>query len=117
MYDRYVMSAWLKALWKRSKWVILSVSGAVLLIVVFILRGLFTGRPSKPPPKPGEPQPLPPVDERITERVAQAEEEATVARIEAKVRADADREQLERINQVEDGAERRRRLAAMLRRL
>lgn len=109
------MKAKLKAFWKRSKWVLIAVAGGVLLVVAFLLRGLFTRR--DPAPRPDEPQPLPPIDERIKERVAQVEEEATVARIEAKVRADTDREQLERINQVEDGAERRRRLAAMLRRL
>jgi len=109
------MKARLKAFWKRSKWVLIAVAGGVLLVVVFLLRGLFSRK--APEPKPDEPQPLPPIDERIVENVRQAEEEATVARIEAKVRADTDREQLERINKVEDGAERRRRLAAMLRRL
>lgn len=109
------MKARLKAFWKRSKWVIISVGGVLLLVLAFLLRGLFAKK--TPEPDPLDPKPLPPIDERIKERVAQAEEEATVARIEAKVRADTDREQLERINQVEDGAERRRRLAAMLRRL
>jgi len=109
------MKAKLKAFWKRSKWVLIAVAGGVLLVVAFLLRGLFIRR--DPAPEPDGPQPLPPIDERIKERVAKVEEEATVARIEAKVRADTDREQLERINQVEDGAERRRRLAAMLRRL
>jgi hypothetical protein len=109
------MKAWFKALWKRSKWVLLAVGGVLVAILAFVLRGLFV---RKPPERPSnEPQPLPPVDERIHERVKVAEEEATVARIEAKVKADTDREQLDRINTVEDGAERRRRLAAMLRRL
>lgn len=110
------MKAWFKSLWKRSKWVILAVAGALVVVLAFILRGLFSPKP-KPDRGPDGPQPLPPIDERVRERVRQAEEEATVARIEAKVRADTDREQLERISQVEDGAERRRRLAAMLRRL
>lgn len=109
------MKARLKAFWKRFKWVILSVAGVLVLVLIFLLRALTRPKPAEP--KPDGPQPLPPIDERIKERVAKAEEEATVARIEAKVRADTDREQLERINQVEDGAERRRRLAAMLRRL
>jgi hypothetical protein len=109
------MKARLKAFWKRFKWVIVSVGGVLLLVLAFLLRGLLVKK--TPEPAPGNEKPLPPIDERIRERVAQAEEEATVARIEAKVRADTDREQLERINQVEDGAERRRRLAAMLRRL
>lgn len=111
------MKAKLKAFWKRSKWVLVSVAGGVLLVVAFLLRGLFMKPRSGTETDPLEPKPLPPIDERIKEQVAKAEEEATVARIEAKVRADVDREQLERINQVEDGAERRRRLATMLRRL
>ena len=109
------MKAALKAFWKRSKWVLLAVGGVIVAVLAFVLRGLFVRkRPERPS---NEPQPLPPIDECIYERVRVAEEEATVARIEAKVRADTDREQLERINKVEDGAERRRRLAAMLRRL
>lgn len=110
------MKAWFKALWKRSKWVILAVAGVLVVVLAFILRGLFAAK--RPPERdPLDPQPLPPIDERIHERVRQAEEEATVARIEAKVQAETDVAQLERINKVEDGAERRRRLAAMLRRL
>lgn len=109
------MKARLKAFWKRFKWVIVSVGGVLLLVIAFLLRGLFARK--APERDPLDPKPLPPIDERIKEQVAKAEEEATVARIEARVRAETDREQLERINQVEDGAERRRRLAAMLRRL
>ena len=109
------MKARLKAFWKQSKWVIVSVAGVLVLVLAFLLRGLIARK--APEPEPNGPQPLPPIDERIKERVAQAEEEATVARIEARVHADADREQLERIAKVDDGAERRRRLAAMLRRL
>jgi len=109
------MKARLKAFWKRFKWVIVSVGGVLLVVLIVLLRILFAKK--TPDPVPGDEKPLPPIDERIRERVAQAEEEATVARIEARVRAETDREQLERINQVEDGAERRRRLAAMLRRL
>jgi len=109
------MKARLKAFWKRSKWVILSVAGVLVLVLAFLLRGLFARK--LPERDPLDPKPLPPIDERVHERVKAAEEEATVARIEARVRASTDREQLERISQVEDGAERRRRLAAMLRRL
>lgn len=109
------MKARLKAFWKKCKWVILAVAGALTVVLVFVLRGLFTSK--QPEPDPLDPKPLPKIDERIYERVRVAEEEATVARIEAKVHADTDREQLERINHVDDGAERRRRLAAMLRRM
>lgn len=85
------------------------------MAIVFLLRGMTSRK--LPKKEEGEPQPLPPIDTRVHEQVKKAEEEATVARIEARVRAQTDKEQLERIAKVEDGAERRRRLAAMLRRL
>lgn len=109
------MKAHLKAIWKRSKWVLFAIGGAVLVALAFVFRGLVTS--CEPKRGSNRAQTLPTVDERVKARVAEVEEEATVARIEAKVRASTDREQLERINQVDDGVERRRRLAAMLRRL
>ena len=109
------MKARLKAYWKRFKWVVIAACSVVVMVVVFVLRGLFSSR--KLPKEEDEGPQLPPIDARIKEQVKQAEEEATVARIEARVRAQTDREQLERIAKVKDGAERRRRLAAMLRRL
>ena len=110
------MKAKLKAFWKRSKWVLISVGAVILIVVIVILRGAFRKK-ADPKRDPDGAISLPPIDERIKEHVAQVEEEATVARIEARVKADTDREQLERINKIDDGAERRRRLAAMLRRL
>lgn len=110
------MKAKLKAFWKRSKWVILSVAAALVAVLAFILRGLFTKKPSQPV-APDTPQPLPPIDERIREKVTKAEEEALVARVEARVQAETQRAELDEIAKVEDGAERRRRLAEMLRRL
>lgn len=109
------MKARLKAFWKRSKWMILSVLAAIVGVIAFILRGLFVRKP--PINEIPDNQSLPPIDARIKENVTRVEEEALVARIEATIRAETDREQLERIAKVEDGVERRRRLAAMLRRL
>lgn len=109
------MRARLKALWKQFKWVLVAVAGVVVTATVFLLRGASSRKLTQV--REGEPQPLPPVDIRVKEQVKKVEEEATVARIEARIRAQSDREQLERIAKVEDGAERRQRLAAMLRRL
>lgn len=110
------MKAKLKAFWKRSKWVILSVIAVLVAVLAFVLRGLFAPKP-EPFLGPDQPQPLPPIDQRIKDQVVKAEEEALVARVEARVHAETQRMELQEIAKVEDGAERRRRLAEMLRRL
>ena len=107
--------AWLKAMWAQSKWVILAVGGVLAGIAVSVLGVILRGLTSRNEGRSGST--ALPVNEKIQKRVEVAEEQALVTRIEAKVRAAGDREQLERIAKVEDGPERRRRLAAMLRRL
>jgi hypothetical protein len=103
----------MKAFWKQAKyWVI---AGGVLLAVVlfFLFRGLLTRENSD-----GEKTDiLPEVEDALKERVRVAEEEALVARVEARVEAEADKQELEEVATIEDGAERRRRLAEMLRKL
>lgn len=91
------------------------IAGGVLLAIVlfFVLRGLFT-REDEDGTKTDI---LPEVEDALKERVRVAEEEALVARVEARVEAEQQREELEEIAKVEDGAERRRRLAEMLRKL
>lgn len=110
------MKAKFRAFWKRSKWVLLSVIGALVAVLAFVLRGLFVSQP-RSAPSSDRSQSLPPIDQRLRERVARAEEEALVARVEARTRAETQRETLQEIEKIEDGAERRRRLAALLRRL
>jgi len=107
------VKAQLRVLWKQFKWVFLALGAVIVVVVVFLLRSLVPRKKSNII----EGVVSVPIDERIMENVRVAEEEAVVARVEAKVRADADMEQLERISKVEDGVERRRQLAAMLRRL
>ena len=92
------------------KWVLLAVGAVVLAIVGFLLRGMFVRETSD-----GKEEVLPEVESRVRERVEVAEEEAMVARIEAKVVAETERVELKEIAEVDDGAERRRRLAAMMR--
>lgn len=107
--------AWLKAMWAQSKWVILAAGGVLAGVTVSVLGVILRGLTSCNEGRSGST--ALPVNEKIQKRVEVAEEQALVTRIEAKVRAAGDREQLERIAKVEDGPERRRRLAAMLRRL
>lgn len=98
---------------KRFKYYL--VAGGVLLALVlfFVLRGLFTREDANG----RKVDILPEVEEALKERVRVAEEEALVARVEARVEAEVQREELEEVGQIEDGAERRRRLADMLRKL
>ena len=100
----------MKALWKRFKWVIVAVGAAIVLVVLFLLRDLFR----HDTPDGSQHDPLPDVGEAVRERVRVAEEEALVARVEARVEAETQKQELEEIGTIEDGAERRQRLAEML---
>ena len=52
---------------------------------------------------------------KLKEKVDRAEEDALRAKVAAKAKADEQRAQLDQVGQIEDGAERRKRLAEMLR--
>ncbi len=101
----------MKVLWKRFKWVIIGVGVAIAIALLFLLRGLFQTEH----PDGSKTDPLPEVSEKLKEAVRHAEEEALVARVEARVEAETQKKELEEIGTIEDGAERRRRLAEMLR--
>ena len=94
-----------KIIRKHLKW--FALSAAALLAVVF---GLLM-RSSRRGVRRAS---LPPLDEKIREKVRQAEEEALVARVEAKVKAETEVKKLEEVAEISDGAERRKRLAEML---
>lgn len=91
------------------------IAGGVLLALglFFVLRLLLTREDSKG--NSGEV--LPEVQDALKERVRTAETEALEARVEALVEAEEDRKELEEVSKIDDGAERRRRLAEMLRKL
>jgi hypothetical protein len=95
------------------KWVLLAVGAVLVAVLAFLARGLFV----REDPEGQREDVLPEVEETVKERVRVAEEEALVARVEARTEAETDREELKEIAQENDGAERRRRLAAMLRRM
>jgi hypothetical protein len=99
--------AWLKS----AKWLALAVGAVVLGVLLLVLRNLFFG------PRPSGPSRLPDVSPKLREKVAKAEEEALRAKIEAKVQASEDKKDLEEIAKIEDGVERRKRLAEKLRSL
>jgi hypothetical protein len=103
----------LKKFWKRYRWVLLAVAAATIGVLGVVLRGLFF----KEPPEGKKIDVLPEVHEELKQKVQQAEEEALVTRVEARVQAEAQQQELAEVMKVEDGAERRRRLAAMLRQL
>jgi|WetSurMetagenome_2_1015567.scaffolds.fasta_scaffold107430_2 hypothetical protein len=105
------MKAVLLRFWKRSKWVILAVAAVALGVLGVVLRGLVF----REPPEGKKVDVLPEVHEAIKEKVQQAEEAALVSRVEARVQAETQTQALQEVMKVEDGAERRRRLAAMLR--
>lgn len=101
------VTTWLKS----AKWVLylaIAIGSGVLLLA---LRHLFYGA------KPTGPSRLPDVPEALRKKVEQAQEEAIKAKVEAKVVAETDKKQVEEILKIDDGVERRKRLADKLRSL
>lgn len=99
----------IRALWKRTAWVLWVILAFTFAVLVWVVRGLFNG------PKHAGPSRLPPVPEKLQAKVDQAEEEALKARVEATAKAEEDKRDLEEIGKISDGAERRKRLAEKLR--
>lgn len=100
----------MKPWWKQLKYVALAILSAVLVVLGIVLRGLFSSKQS------GDPK-IPSVPEKMKARVAQAEEEALVAKVESKTKADGQKKQLAEVMTEPDGAVRRRRLATLLKTL
>jgi hypothetical protein len=99
------------AWWKTSKWAVFAVLGVVALIVGFVFRSLFTGRTGGTGPG------IPPPPSAIQQAVEAAHEEALKARIQAKAEADEHTAKVAEISKIDDGAERRKRLAEYLKTL
>jgi hypothetical protein len=97
----------LVAWWKTSKWAVLAVLSGIALIVGFVLRSLFTGS------KPSEPG-IPPPPSALKQAVEQAHEDSLKARIVASTQAQEHHEKLAEIAKIDDGVERRKKLAEML---
>lgn len=101
--------ATVKAWWAKSRWAVWALVGVLVVVVLMVLRSLFDVKP-----KPGQPPGLPPVPKVLQDKVDKAQEENLVARVEAKVKADEHKKELETVMAVDDGAERRKQLAALL---
>jgi len=99
--------AWIKSV-KYLAWGLLAVG---VVVAIWLIRTLFSG------PKPSGPARLPEVPPALQKKVEATEEAATKAKLEVKIKSDADRAELVRTMQIQDGAERRKRLAELLRRL
>lgn len=103
----------LKSIWKSGKWIFLVILAVALAVLGFVIRGLF----HSPQDSDSGPKRLPDVPQPLKDKVEKAETEALVAKAEAKVTAEKDKKELETIMKVDDGAERRKRLADLLNRL
>lgn len=110
------LSPRLKSWWAQSKWLV-SVIGAVLVGVVFFFLAPFFRTRSKAPDGTTKDDPLPPLPQAVQDHLNAVHEEATAARVEATVRSEDQRKELAEVRQIGDGKERRKRLAALARRL
>lgn len=99
---------------KTSKWVLYLVAAGILLVLGAVLYSLFHSPQDRDPSKPSR---LPEVPKPLLEKVEKAEEEALVAKVEARVKSDTDRTKLAEAQAIADGKARRAALAAVLRSL
>ena len=101
----------------RFRWVGWIVLAGVIAVFTLVFRRMFAGTSDKDKAK----FQMPAVPPAVQQRVQQAEEQATVTRIQASTQAETKKEELTQVLQIPDGpdggAERRKRLAAMLRSL
>jgi hypothetical protein len=96
----------MKRVWAFLKkwWWLFVLAAAGLLALLF--RGLIVDDDKK--------LVIPDVPSKLKEKVRQAEEEALVVRVEARVKADVELEKLEEVKKIDDQAERLKRLSALL---
>jgi hypothetical protein len=99
----------LVSLFKRTKYIIWAVLAVVIGVVVLVVRGFFGGGRKEGTGR------LPEVPEKLKAKVAKVEEDALVARVEARVGAEKAKEELDRAGTMDDGAERRKYLAGVIR--
>jgi len=101
----------LKVWWAKSRWAVWAIIGLIAVIMLAVLKSLFFGGK----PKVGEADAgLPPVPKALQAKVDKAEEDGLKARVEAVAVAGEQKKQLDEVMKIDDGAERRKRLAAML---
>lgn len=96
---------------KQAKWVLYLVIAAVVGLCFAMVAPFIFQR------KRGTAEGLPMLPEGMQRKLDQVHEEALTAKVTAKVKADADRIELAEIIAIDDGKERRRRLAEKLKQL
>lgn len=101
----------MNALTKQMKWVL------YLVIAVVVGMGFALVAPFIFQRKRGTAEGLPMLPESMQRKLDEVHEEALEAKVTAKITAEADRIELAEINAIDDGKERRRRLAEKLREL
>ncbi len=93
---------------KGAKYVLWAIGAVLVGVAVLLVRSFFSeGR------KEGTGR-LPEVPEKLKAKVEKVQEDALVARVEARVEADKAKEELDRAATMEDGAERRKYLAGVI---
>lgn len=99
------------ALTKQAKWVLYLVFAVVVGVGFALVAPFLSDR------KRGGGEGLPRLPEAVQRKLDQVHEEALTAKVKAKVKADEDRIELAEIIAIDDGKERRQRLAEKLRHL
>ena len=100
----------IKSVFNRAKWLVWAILAVAAVAVLWFFRTLFTADPKAPAR-------LPEVPDALKKKVAKAEEDALIARVEAKAEAEHAKEILDNAATINDGEERRKRLAEALRNL
>jgi flagellar biosynthesis/type III secretory pathway M-ring protein FliF/YscJ len=110
------MAAKLKSWLASAKWVVYLVIALAVGFLFLMVAPFFKTR-KRDENGNVEEDPLPTLPQAVQERLDQVHEEAATARAEAGAKSEEQRKELAEIRKIEDGRERRRRLADHLRRL
>jgi hypothetical protein len=101
----------LKSFAKSAKYALWAFLAVVFGVVILLVRSFFSGERKEGTGR------LPEVPQKLKAKVEKVEEEALIARVEARVEAEQAEKHLEEVAAIDDGAERRARLAETLRNL
>lgn len=102
----------MKWITKHLKWIVWTVIAVATTFLAIIFKG-FEVAPKGPGSK--KTPSLPPLPDKVKKRVQKAEEEALVARVQAKAKEASSIQEIAEIKQIPDDVERRKRLAKMMR--
>ncbi len=94
----------LKEWWAKSRWAVWALLGFVVVMLLAMARA-FLGKKVIPG--------LPEIPKVLQDKVDKAEEDGLRARVEATTHADDEKKHLDEVLKINDGAERRKRLAEL----